>query len=61
MEVLFERERSDGTHRGHTRNYLSVCLNDKKPDSLKGTIADVYITDADEDTLYGDLIKSVKI
>ena len=55
-EVLFERERPDGTHRGHTKNYLSVSLKEKHPFTMRGKTAAVLITDADENTLYGDLI-----
>jgi tRNA A37 methylthiotransferase MiaB len=55
-EVLFERERPDGTHRGHTKNYLSVDLKEKHPFTMRGKTAAVLITDADENTLYGDLI-----
>ncbi|MBQ5331425.1 MAG: tRNA (N(6)-L-threonylcarbamoyladenosine(37)-C(2))-methylthiotransferase MtaB [Oscillospiraceae bacterium] len=55
LEVLFERERSDGTHRGHSKNYLNVELEEKLPFSLKGQYKDVLITSAGTNTLRGSI------
>ncbi len=58
MQVLFEREHN-GIHNGHTKNYLTVRLEEKYDHSLRGELLDVDIVSADSAGLTGTLRKLV--
>lgn len=56
MDVIFEREGTNGIHHGHTNNYLVVRLDERYERSLRGETGIVRITSADKDGLYGSLV-----
>ncbi len=55
VSVLFEHEKSDGFHQGHTRDYLMVKVP-KVQDTLWKEIRNVRITDCKDSCLYGEII-----
>ena len=55
MQVLFERERRDGFHRGHAENYALVCVPDTDGTDRRGAICPVYITGTAQGRLLGKL------
>ena len=56
FSVLFETG-GDGAARGHAPNYCEVWVATAKGTELAGKVADVHITGADEDHLWGELVK----
>ncbi len=55
VSVLFEHEKSDDFHQGHTKDYLMVKVP-KIQDSLWKEIRDVKITSCKDKRLYGEII-----
>ena len=53
LQVLFERERGDGFHRGHAENYALVCVPDTDGSDWRGTICPVHITGTAQGRLLG--------
>ena len=53
LTVLFERERGDGSHRGHAENYASVCVPAADGSDWRGTIRTIRITGTDGKKLTG--------
>lgn len=55
VSVLFEHEKGDDFHQGHTKDYLMVKVP-KVRDSLWKEIRDVKITSCKDNCLYGEII-----
>ena len=55
VSVLFEHEKDDDFHQGHTKDYLMVKVS-KVKDSLWKEIRDVKITSCKDNCLYGEII-----
>ncbi len=55
VSVLFEHEKDDNFHQGHTKDYLMVKVP-KIQNSLWNEIRDVRITSCKDNCLYGELI-----
>lgn len=57
VRVLFERERSDEWHRGHSGEYLNVRVKREGRASLWRTFADVKIISADKNGCIGEIVE----
>lgn len=55
LNVLFERERGQGFHTGHSENYATVCVPNPDGSDLRGSIRTVRIAKAENGRLFGEM------
>ena len=56
VEVLFEKEKGDGMHRGYTKNYTPVAVKATDADSWRWQTKSVRITGVDGDSCTAEII-----
>ncbi len=56
VEVLFEKEKSDGLHRGYTKNYTPVIVKNDSGESWRWQTKNVRITGIDGDACTAEII-----